>query len=429
VKPFASPGRPRALHRRSQAGLVFACLTLGSSLAVATDYEFNPRVELGAGYDSNVNLGASGDEISSSDLMADARADFIARESNWEWKITPEVRGIYYPSNTDIDSNSEFLYLYGERNGPRYTLQLYADAWSQTLLRSYLPTATIGTGLGVTEPGTTLNVLSDTRENFGYIDPHYALQVTERQRVELEVNYTDASFNHTEVGGYTDYRNVAGAADWVIQATPTGSFTLRGRAQSFQPDQALTTDTYGGELEWDGKLSPNRQYYLRLGGSRSSFSGAAPAAAAGEPPITNVPSATAITGGAGAQWTFQVTELFLDATRDVEPTGLGYAVDRNQLRLRLERRFTPRLAGFLGGRVIYDDPVRNAVLPDTARNQHYNYATTGFEWRVRQQWSVIGAYEYTSAHYTASAESNAVRLSVVYEPKRPADGPAITVGY
>jgi hypothetical protein len=396
---------------------------------MATDYEFNPKVAVSAGYDDNVTLNpVSADKLSSADGMVDARADLIAREANWQWRVTPEVNGAWYPDHTQVDSNGEYLYLYGERNGPRYTFELNGYAWSQTLLRNYLPTSSIGTGLGVAEQGTTIAGLTDARQNLGYIDPSYTLQITQRERLELEANYTDSSYTHQAQFGYTDYTNVAGSAGLVIQASPTGALTLRARAQEFKPDFALSTDTFGGELQWDGKLSPNKQYYLRIGGERSTFSGSV-LPQAGVAPVTNVPGSTSITGGAGAQWTWQVTELFIDALRDVEPTGLGYAVSRNQLRLRLERRFTERLAGFVGVRTIYDDPVNEAVLPSTARDSHYNYGTTGFEWRFTREFTMTGAYEFTSIHNVATGQSNAVRLSLIWEPKRPANGPAITVGY
>lgn len=403
------------------------CMFVGAT-ALATDYEFNPRVELTAGYDDNVNFATiPQDKISSADVLGDVRADFIARELNWIWRVTPEVNGVWYPGHTGIDSNGEFLYLYGERNGPRYTVELNGYAWSQTLLRNYLPTTGLVTGLGVAEQGTTI-AIADSRQNLGYVDPKYALQVTERERIELEASYADSTFTRETQNGFTDYENAGASAGLVTQVSPTGSIIVRMRGQYFKPDFGLRTDTYGGELEWDGKLSPTRQYYLRIGAERNSFSGSEPAQA-GLPAITSVPAVTSVTGGAGAQWTFQVTELFIDALRDVEPTGLGYAVSRTQLRLRLERRFTPTLAGFLGARAIYDDPVSEAILPGVARQQHYIYGTTGLEWRLTRQVTFIGAYEYSTFDNGRTGNSNAVRVSIVYEPHRPANGPAITVGY
>jgi hypothetical protein len=71
------------------------------------------------------------------------------------------------------------------------------------------------------------------------------------------------------------------------------------------------------------------------------------------------------------------------------------------------------------------------VAPN-AHAQHYNFATAGFEWRIERQFSLIGAYDFTDYRYagaTSTGRANAVQLSIVYEPHRPTEGPAITVGY
>jgi hypothetical protein len=389
--------------------------------ALATDYQINPRLELAGGYDDNVNLGAT-NEIAAGYALADARVELLAQEPNWRWRATPEVRGNWYPDHSDFDSNGEFLYLDGERSGPRYTLDLYGYGASQSVITNYLPTANIASGLGVSQPGTTLATPASIRQNLGYLRPSYALDMTPRSSLELNLNYTVATYSE-EVQGYTNYHNVAGAIGLALKATPTGSVTLRATGANFQPDVGRDTDTYGADVQWDGRLSATQQYYLRVGAARTDLTGSiadAPAASR---------STTTATGGAGAQWTFTLTEIFVDLTRDAEPTGQGYVVNRDQLRLRVARRFTPRLAGFLGARAIHDDPVPGSV-PSTVVAQRYNYGTVGFEWRVGREFSVIGAYDFTDYHPSGpSAQANAARVSLVYEPHRPENSPAITVGY
>ncbi len=390
--------------------------------ALATDYQINPRLELAGGYDDNVNLATGTNEIGAAVALADARVELLAQEPNWLWRATPEVRGNWYPDHSDFDSNGEFLYLDGERSGPRYTLDLYGYGASQSLIANYLPTANIASGLGVSQPGTTLATPASIRQNLGYLRPSYALDMTQRSSLELNLNYTVATYSQ-EVQGYTNYHNVAGAIGLALKATPTGSVTLRVTGANFQPDVGRDTDTYGVDVQWDGKLSATQQYYLRVGAARTDLSGSivgAPAAST---------STTTATGGAGAQWTFTLTEIFVDLTRDAEPTGQGYVVNRDQLRLRVARRFTPRLAGFLGARAIHDEPVPGSV-PPTVVVQRYNYGTVGFEWRVGREFSVIGAYDFTDYHQSGpSAQANAARVSLVYEPHRPENSPAITVGY
>jgi len=396
--------------------------------AVATDYQINPRVELGGGYDDNVNLAAGTNRIATADALADARLELVAQGPNWQWRATPEVRGTWYPGHSNLDSNGQFLYLDGERSGERYALDMYGYAASQSLITSYLPTANFASGLGVAEPGTTLTTPASIRQNLGYLRPTYALQMTPRSSLELEVDYTIAAFSQ-QLQDYRNYSNLAGSAGLVLNTTPTGSLTLRALGGGFRADEGRTTDSYGANVQWDGKFSATRQYYLRAGAVRSNLSGDLGGGAGTATSQTPSRSTTSVTGGAGAQWTYTLTEMFVDLTRDVEPTGLGYAVNRDQLRLRVARRFTPRVAGFLGARVIHDDPLPGSAVA-TVQAQRYYYGTVGLEWRVERQFAVIGAYEFTDYHYGGpTAQANAVRLSVVYEPHRPENGPAITVGY
>jgi hypothetical protein len=397
-------------------------MSLGAPAALATDYELNPRLELAGGYNDNVTLVSGPNPISAADALADARVEWLARQPNWEWRITPEVRGNWYSGHSDLNSNAEFLYLQGERRGARYVLDFYGYGVSQSLISNYLPTANLGTGLGTSQPGTTLATPASIRQNLGYLRPSYELEMTPRSSLELNLEYTDATYSQ-QIQGYTNYRDFAGAAGLLLKATPTGLVTLRATASGFRPATGLAADTYGAELQWDGKFSATKQYYLRAGAARTDLSGSL----AGEPAVSS--STTTATGGVGVQWTYTLTEIFIDLTRDVEPTGLGYGVDRDQLRLRVARRFTPRLAGFLGAHAIHDDPVPGSVAP-TVKAQRYIYGTVGFEWRLVRQFSLIGAYNFTDYHYSgSSAEANAVRLSLVYEPHRPENGPAITIGY
>ena len=398
-------------------------LVTAAAPAVATDYQFNPRVELAGGYDDNVNLAVTGaNKIGSSDAVADARVDLVARESNWQWRLTPEARGTWYPSHSALDSNGEFLYLNGERSGARYTLSLDGYGSSQSLLTSYLPTANIGTGLGIPEPGTTLGIPASIRQNLGYISPSYTLEMTPRSSLELSVGYTDATYSQELQGGDVDYENVTGSAGVALKASLTALSPCALPGRTFDPTRGSRPPPTARKCSGTGS-SPRRSSTICAWEWVRRIS---PAPSRAQADVSN---STNWTGGAGTHWTYSVAEIFLDATRNVAPTAQGYAVNQDQLRLRVARRFTPRFAGFLGLRTIYEDPLRAAVAP-TAQVQHYNYATAGFEWRVQRSLSVISAYDFTDYRYGGpSGQANAIQVSLVYEPHRPAEGPAITVGY
>ena len=167
-----------------------------------------------------------------------------------------------------------------------------------------------------------------------------------------------------------------------------------------------TADTFGAETEWDGKYSEIKEYYLRAGVEHTDFSGVVAGA-----PLGHSSGTTNWSAGAGTHWTYALTEIFVDATRNVAPTPQGYAVNQDQLRLRLSQRLTPRFAAFLGARAIYESPLDGAIpTAGVIRAQHYNYATTGFEWRLQRQFSMVAEYSFTEYHYV-SAPGSRIRYS------------------
>lgn len=410
------------------AGLGGICLSLAAAIAAATDYELNPWFELGAGYNDNVLLAPPGVRaVGAGDGMADVRAELLAQELNWKWQATPEVRGSWFPDQSEFNSNGELLTVNGQRTGPRYTLGLGAYGSSQSLLTGYLPTTAIGAGLGQPEPGTTLGAPASIRQNLGALTPNYTLQMTPRTGLQLNGTYTDVTYS-SSLPEYVRYTNATGSAGLVFGVSPTGSLVVRAIGADFRPGEGRTADTFGAEAEWDGKYSEIKEYYLRAGVEHTDFSGA----------VTDVPSVSGTTNwsaGAGTHWTYTVTEIFVDATRNVAPTPQGYAVNQDQLRLRLSRRVTPRFAAFVGARAIYESPLDGAiatagVTTGAIRAQHYNYATAGFEWRLQRQFSVVAEYSFAEYHYVSPpGQSNSIQLSFVYEPHRPAEGPAVTVAY
>jgi hypothetical protein len=427
---------------------------VGISSAYAGDLQFNPRVQLSAGYDDNPTLAAGNQNAApgtfntrqpSAEGMADAKFEFRDLGPSSDMRITPEVKGVYYPDHSNLDSNGEFLYLVGTANGPRYQAGVFGYVSSQLLFKDYLPTAALGTGLGTTEPGATIGNLTNIRQTSEELSPGWSIQYTPRVKLSVDVNYLNSSYNHQFNGGYVDFRDVGGDGGVMFNVIPNGSILFQVLGSDFRPHDGLETNSVGFRAEWDGKYSATKEYYARIGVDRSSFT----AVGAGlpntttttvngvttttvTPAPTHIPSATSISAGLGTHWTFQVTEVFVDLTRNVSPTGIGYSVVESSLRLRYAWRVTPKFATFVGARAIDDQAFAGvgANLP----TQKYAFATAGFEWRWLRSWSVIGTYDfayrdYVQANIGALAHSNTVMLSLVYEPHRPVDSAAITVGY
>jgi hypothetical protein len=91
---------------------------------------------------------------------------------------------------------------------------------------------------------------------------------------------------------------------------------------------------------------------------------------------------------------------------------------------------TPRLADFVGITGIKNQSLGNAST--ALSDRRYVAAITGLEWRMYREWSLTGTYSYTWQQYVTqqtTGRSNAINISVIYEPHRAENGPPITVTY
>jgi hypothetical protein len=415
---------------------VRATVVLGLALCVvctesapAADWQLNPRVSLTGDYNDNINLAdVNADRISVVGTGLDAQVELVVDGPRTQFKITPEVQENYYPARTEADSNNELLGLFFQEQGLTYTAGVNGNFASRLLVYAGLPTTAIVGDLGQPQQGAVLNSTEGFRQNLLTLYPYFNWQLTPRTHLIANAGFVDSTFNVQQIG-FVNSSDIQGSAGVAFDVEPTATLSLTGDASRFRPDTGFSADTYGGHAEWDGHFSQNQQYYIRVGGDRTSISPVA-SQVAGSAPSVDVSS---IAAGAGVHWTLQVSEIFVDATRSVAPAGGGYAVNEDQLRLAANRRFTQKFAMFVGVRGIRYTPLDNAI--EAVPTQTYFVGRTGFEWRMRRWLALVGSYSYTNYKNTGETTPapatavNQVSLSIVYEPNRPENGPAITVGY
>jgi hypothetical protein len=160
------------------------------------------------------------------------------------------------------------------------------------------------------------------------------------------------------------------------------------------------------------------QAYAKLGVERTSFD------------LAQYGSATtSVSGGLGISRKFVAYDLFADFARSVSPDSAGALVARDDLRVRLEHKFSGRTSGYVGLRGINQTALGNSA-GFTA--QRYGQAALGMEWRLNRQFSIISEYAYTSlkqANAAQAAGSNAVTITLDYQPHRPTQESRVMIGY
>lgn len=402
--------------------------TLGvGQLAHAGQWNYDPRVILGANYDDNYGLdsgGAQGVSVTGGVLDAGVRIRFADPRTRFE--ITPRIRSTLYPGHAQDQSNDQFLTSRLEHDW--LTAHFTADGfyWRQDVLRSFLPGTEVGTPLGQNTGGADLATINQKiRQDLLFLTPSMLFDLAPRERIEVRAQFMDISYSRQIVNNNQNFKDYAGSLGFQYVTTPLSTVTVRGTAAKLSPESGSGAETYGAEGEWRTRPSELLEAYARVGVDHTRFD----SPSANQLVVANTrSSATSFAGGVGVSRKFVSDQLFVDLARSVNPNSAGAVVARNELRLRLEHHFSVRMSGYVGLRGIKEDALGNSA---SFVNQRYGRAAAGFEWRILQSFSVLPEYAYTNLKQgrATAAGSNSVMFSLVYEPNRPANDTLMRIGY
>jgi hypothetical protein len=391
--------------------LLAAACVLAAPLAAAADWRFNPQVEVGAMTDSNLRLSETGGDISVAGGFTAARLEFQGVTPLASFSFTPRVEATWFPDDKDQDYVNGGAGIAWLRRSQKVSSRFQADfdrSVSITGNRAGVPGE--GGDLGDPLDDGDSGVLDHNRIETLRLREALRLQMTERNALELGLGFTDREFEEQTINDEVSYTAWTGDIAWRTQVDERSSLALRGRALLFDPELLpVKTRALGIEGEWAYQVTERLDAYARAGVTRTSYN------AEVEP---DPDSDTSVIGGVGGSWQLRVSRVLLDLTRSIDPNSSGYSVERSQLRFRLDRDFSPRVRGSVAARLISDEG------PDGFNDRRYVVASVGAEWRFTRVWSLIGRFDHTRQNYDltpGSATSNALRLSVSYQPRRSAE--------
>ena len=388
---------------------------LGIGCADATDYHLYPTLMVGGNYNDNYAFeSGTGQKISVEGSIVDAslHASMINPDSHFE--ITPAVHSVYYPGEAQYDANNVYVDSQFQQLWPRASFTLNENFSSQDVLTSYLPTTAIGAPLGQISPGADLASINErSRQDLLLLAPMASFELSPREHLEIQAQFVNVDYSQAVYGEIQNFRNYNGSLGLGFAVSPQSTITVRGTASDLRPVSGSGSNTYGAEGEWRTHLSEIMQAYARIGLEHTSFTQAQ----------YGQSSATSVSGGMGISRKFVAYDLFVDFDRSVRPDSYGTVVVRNDLRARLEHKFSGRTAGFVGLRYIDQQALGNNSAGFVG--QHYGQAAVGVEWRIYRQFSIISEYDYStykeSTGGAQAAGSNAVTISLKYQPHRPAE--------
>ncbi len=396
-------------YRNPWALLLGASAVLGlPGTARAANWQVLPRLELGGTYNDNYRMvEGSTPKLQVYGPYADALLDLNLISPRGNLELVPHVHSTYYPSDTADQSTDEFLTLDGDYHWQRSELKgaaLYSN--EDVIISELLPATFAGVGLGQPVIGEYGRVNVRNRRQLEQAAPEYTYDLTQRAHLDLPARYTRARYSQTQPQ-QIGWENYSGRLGMLFDMSTRSVVSVTGVVGRFQPQLGgHDTNRYGVNLEWDRQRSQTMHTYLRLGVDHIRAN------------TTLGPvSSTGLTGGAGAVWHSQITEVVVDVLRNYSPSSAGAEVVSDELRLRAVHAFEPRFSGYFAARAVR---MRGASSRQGLRIQGEDYLTgeVGVQYQLTMKTRLVAAYDYTWQRFQGdpTADSNAVTLSFIYQP-------------
>ena len=408
---FASHARLERLVRAMlvaarHAGPIGVAL-MACEAAHSSNWDFNPRIELAGMYNDNYRLAQdAADKIHVSGPMLDVSAAVRMLTQTTEISLVPRITSLYFPNDTGDDSTNGYLDLKATHKTLKAVYGMTAQYSNEEVIFSeLLPADFPGVQLGQIVGSESGRVTVLNRRTLEQVAPTFTYDFTPREHLHLDAEYLHAQYdkNLVQQFGFNNFQAQAGMGfDLTQKMTFTGSVI----GTRFEPDVGSgNTNGYGIQTQLDVHPTQIMRYYFRLGAQRSS-------ADLTDRTVNN----TSVTGGAGVSWTYQITQITVDALRGVSPSSSGAVVNHSELRFRALRALKPRLSGFVGARAV---SLRGAVGSGLAvQGSDYLAANTGLQYQLTRSYRLAGEYDFTWQRFQGEphAAANAVTVSIIYQP-------------
>ncbi len=410
------------------AGALLAGVLAAPGKARASNWEFEPRVEVGGLYNDNYRLIEHNQpEVQAYGLLADLAMGFSLIDQRSELDIVPRVHSTWFPDDHEDQSTDGFLNIAGNYKTQKATYGGSFSYANETVLSSELLTADFpGVGLGQVQGEPNGRVIFHNRRQLEQVAPNMTYDFNPRWHLKLNAMFENASYSNNIVStpGQPQYvqigfKDVFGSGGLQYDITQRQDLVFSLIGARFMPDRATVpgtgavnsttsdTDRIGLEAQWDAKPSATMQTYVRFGINQVHANTA----------VAGVIDKTLPVGGAGVIWTYQLSQYVIDAVRDLSPSSAGAIVEHDELRFRFLRALQPRLFGVLAARGVRVRGASQTILG--VQGSDYVTASAALQYQLTQNYRLAGEYVYTWQHFQgeAYAASNGITVSVIWEPR------------
>ena len=389
------------------------CTVLGvAHEATAQGWEFVPDVDVAASRLDNPRLQVDDTEGTSSRVVLDARVRAQNYGQRGFFYLEPRVRADIYRDDEDSDLDGDDLFL---RSAAQYRWTsaragVSFNANQVSILRSEIIDA-IPDDPDEDDP---IDVETGELQEFDQdrtrytIRPFTEIDISERSSFRFMAGYTDVSYSGPPIPNRSDFQSTELSVGITRRVDERTQVQARVFTTAYEADiNANSTDSVGVEGVFTRPLSETWTFTLSAGVQRNEFS-----FVDGTEVVDNAD--TNPTYGLRFRKRSERTAWNIDLQRRINPNGNGFVVVRDELRLFVDRKLTPRLSGSLGLRFFDTGSVGDVRQGSDREDGRFE---SRLEWALTQRFLINGGVNFTSREFTnqgADADSNEIYIGFTY---------------
>ena len=328
--------------------------TLGSGNVAASEWSVQPTLQWYFDHASNRQLSPIGAENDDAAWLT-IDAVFKRATETSELDVHPELQIQRFSGDGALNSDNGSLQLAAMNNGEIYSYNAAIGYSDNSTLISELP----NTGI----------IDASTRQRAATGSVNLMDQFSERQRVGLQASYADVVYPGGERVGLVGYRDPGAAVTYTFSLSEPSSLSATAYVnEATAPDVGYESRDVGGRLTWTRVLTMTNSISASAGFSRSTVES--------EATHGEVWAVRATHNSELAQWAFSVS-------RDVEPSGRGLLIRRDELDLSVVRSIAARLDATLSVLGAHNSDL---VASFTGDDRRYLTGAAGVSWHASAHW-------------------------------------------
>lgn len=388
--------------------LVAALVSAGTA---AAEWRFDPVVRAAYDFDDNARLsGRTDQEIDLSGYIVEGSLDMTYRSAQSFFSFRPMLRSRNYGSDSDENSDDQFVDFFGLFEGDRNTLRIFGDASREAVRTAERADAGLDTDEDpdiIDDNQAGLFFINQRRERFQII-PRWTYRFSNVSSFETEARYVSVDYDEPEgnvsLFGFDDAR-----------------LSLRYR-RSFSPRNVAIFEVSGRDFNSERAGGDSNTYGVSVGFVRSLSETIQLRALVGVESIDqeDVIGQESVSNEAQpvVDLTFiqdlETIRLLAQYRQRVNSSGQGVLTRRDEINLRFTRDLTETFSAGLGVRAYTDD-----IITGVAVEQDYVQLRGQISWQLSRTFSIQADYRHSIIDrdiVEGAADSNQFTFWLSYQP-------------